>query len=71
MCSWCKKVALGGQWHEVEDAVRTLNLFSSHELPRISHGMCPTCAAGFHLLEQGEAPEVSVAPDGRSTRAAR
>jgi len=31
ICGWCKKIALpNGQWVEVEEAVRVLNLFHSH-----------------------------------------
>jgi len=43
MCSWCKRVAVAGEWLEVEAAIETLGLFESSRLPRISHGICPEC----------------------------
>lgn len=45
ICSWCKQVKLaGGRWVEVEEAMQELQLFEQRVLPRLSHGMCPTCA---------------------------
>jgi hypothetical protein len=45
ICGWCKKVPLpSGTWVEIEDATAQLSLFASGELPRLSHGICPTCA---------------------------
>lgn len=44
ICSWCKCVLLpGGEWVEVETAVRRLDLFGSHQLPQLSHGVCADC----------------------------
>ena len=46
MCSWCKHIQLDDDsWVEVEQAIRTLDLFQSSQLPAISHGMCEECAA--------------------------
>lgn len=48
MCSWCKKIRIGGDsWVEVEDAVRDLELFATSRLPQLSHGMCPSCSRLF------------------------
>lgn len=44
MCSWCKRVDLGGgEWGEVEAALASLRLFDRDVPPLISHGMCPAC----------------------------
>lgn len=44
MCSWCKKVDVGeDDWQEIEDAIKTLQLFERKLLPEISHTMCDTC----------------------------
>jgi hypothetical protein len=43
MCSWCKKVDIGGDWAEVEDAVARLRLFEQAVLPNLTHGICETC----------------------------
>lgn len=43
MCSWCKKVNDGGQWLELEEAVKALKLFEREKMPLISHGMCDAC----------------------------
>jgi hypothetical protein len=48
MCSLCKRleVAAAGappRWLEVEEAIRTLDLFGRLALPQLSHGVCPDC----------------------------
>lgn len=43
MCSWCKKVDIGGDWTEVEEAVARLRLFEQAVLPNLTHGICETC----------------------------
>lgn len=44
MCSWCKRVDLGGgRWGEVEAALASLGLFDREMPPLITHGMCPAC----------------------------
>jgi hypothetical protein len=44
ICSWCKKVYLPeGEWVEVEDAVRALDLFGPPSMPRITHTICNAC----------------------------
>jgi len=44
VCSWCKAVLADQAWLEVEQAVMRLRLFAADALPRISHGICPTCS---------------------------
>lgn len=46
MCAWCSRIKLGSMWAEVEEAVHHLGLLERHQLPGISHGICPSCAAG-------------------------
>lgn len=45
MCAWCKKVAVGQAYFEVEEAVERLRLFDRPALPLITHGICPECDA--------------------------
>jgi len=53
MCSWCKKVAVGGErWLEVEAALAALAPFNAEFPPGITHGICPHCEADqLHLLD--------------------
>lgn len=44
-CSWCKQMEVEGEWVEVEEGIRRLDLFDAAELPPISHGICPGCEA--------------------------
>jgi hypothetical protein len=43
MCSWCNRINLSDEWHEVEEAISRLELFEQGSLPQISHGMCEDC----------------------------
>jgi hypothetical protein len=43
MCGWCDRFEVEGEWVEVEEATRRLDLFVRAELPAISHGVCPDC----------------------------
>ena len=43
MCGWCDRFEVDGEWVEVEEAVRRLQLFARAELPALSHGICPDC----------------------------
>jgi hypothetical protein len=46
MCAWCKSVDAGGdEWRELEEAVGELEIFGPGPLPKITHGVCPTCKA--------------------------
>ena len=51
MCSWCKRVDTGaGQWCEIEEAVKALNLFDREKMPLIRHRMCGTCLKKLNEL---------------------
>lgn len=43
MCGWCDRFEVDGEWVEVEEVARRLELFNRPELPALSHGICPTC----------------------------
>lgn len=44
MCGWCKLVNMSlNEWVEVEEAIEDMGIFKLPKLPRISHGICPTC----------------------------
>jgi hypothetical protein len=45
MCGWCDRFEVDGEWVEVEEAARRLELFNYPELPALSHGICPDCNA--------------------------
>jgi len=43
MCGWCDRFEVEGEWVDVEEATRRLELFNRPELPSLSHGICPDC----------------------------
>lgn len=43
MCGWCDRFEVEGEWVEVEEAVRRLELFRRPELPALDHRICPDC----------------------------
>jgi hypothetical protein len=43
MCGWCDRFEVEGEWVEVEEAAKRLELFKRSQLPQISHGVCPDC----------------------------
>lgn len=43
MCGWCDRFEVEGEWVEVEEAAKRLQLFNRPELPALSHGICPDC----------------------------
>lgn len=44
MCSWCKRLpTASGEWLEVEEALRVLDILDAAPLPAITHGICPAC----------------------------
>jgi hypothetical protein len=45
ICAWCKKVSVGSEWLEVEDAVVKLQLFQEPLVPVLTHGICSSCRA--------------------------
>lgn len=44
MCGWCDRFEVEGEWVEVEEAARRLELFARPELPALGHGICPDCS---------------------------
>jgi len=45
MCGWCDRFEVDGEWVEVEEAAKRLELFNRPRLPAVSHGICPECNA--------------------------
>lgn len=43
MCAWCDRFLVEGEWVEVEEAAKRLELFRRSELPALDHGICPEC----------------------------
>lgn len=43
MCAWCDRFLVDGEWVEVEEAARRLELFRRDRLPTLDHGICPAC----------------------------
>jgi hypothetical protein len=43
MCAWCDRFLVAGEWVEVEQAAKRLELFRRGELPTLDHGICPRC----------------------------
>jgi hypothetical protein len=43
MCAWCDRFLVEGEWVEVEEAVKRLELFRRERLPMLDHGICPEC----------------------------
>lgn len=41
MCAWCDRFEIDGEWVEVEEAAKRLELFRRSELPAIDHTICP------------------------------
>jgi hypothetical protein len=41
MCSWCDRFEVDGEWVEVEEAARRLELFRRREMPALEHTVCP------------------------------
>lgn len=43
MCAWCDRFLVEGEWIEVEEAAKRLELFRREKLPLLDHGICPQC----------------------------
>ena len=43
ICSWCKRIRVGPDWLEVEQAIAKLPILQMPQPPQMTHGMCPTC----------------------------
>lgn len=44
MCAWCDRFLVEGEWVEVEEAAKRLELFRRSKLPELDHGICPQCS---------------------------
>jgi hypothetical protein len=44
MCAWCDRFLVEGEWVEVEEAAKRLELFRRSELPSLDHSICPRCS---------------------------
>lgn len=44
MCAWCDRFLVKGEWVEVEEAAKRLELFRRSEMPALDHGICPQCS---------------------------
>jgi hypothetical protein len=44
MCAWCDRFLVDGEWVEVEEAAKRLELFRHSEMPTLDHGICPSCS---------------------------
>jgi hypothetical protein len=44
MCAWCDRFLVEGEWVEVEEAAKKLELFRRSEMPTLDHGICPRCS---------------------------
>lgn len=44
MCGWCDRFEVDGEWVEVEEAAKRLDLFRRTELPALDHGVCSACS---------------------------
>lgn len=53
-CGWCKKIQVGTEWVEVEEAVHRLRLFQRRRLPAITHGICDECYARMSTAAAAE-----------------
>ncbi|MFN2425781.1 MAG: hypothetical protein ABR587_04990 [Candidatus Binatia bacterium] len=52
MCGWCKKLRIGEDWKEVEEATAALNLFEASAVPRLTHGICEACSEAMVAVLQ-------------------
>ncbi|HEX5762477.1 MAG TPA: hypothetical protein VFY04_05080 [Solirubrobacterales bacterium] len=41
MCAWCDRFEVSGEWMEVEEAAKRLQLFRRSEMPALEHTVCP------------------------------
>jgi hypothetical protein len=65
VCGWCKKVDVGGEWAEVEEAVAELGLFDRPVLPQLTHAICADCHARVVAALRGQRgpADPAAAPD--------
>ncbi len=61
-CAWCARVRChDDEWCDLEEGVQRLNLFDRDALPRLSHGMCPSCLTAMEAeIAEGPRPHGDV-----------
>lgn len=66
VCSMCKKILVAPEkWIEIEEALARLKLFEADKMPRLTHGMCPTCfQAAMKELDLLEKPGTAIGSGG-------
>jgi hypothetical protein len=68
-CAWCARVRTPvGEWRPVEEAVRIMDLFERESLPRLTHGICESCAAAMQREVSGDAPPDAITTLGGLVR---
>jgi hypothetical protein len=45
ICDWCSRICVDSVWRQPEFAMSRLDMLQVDDLSRITHGVCPTCAA--------------------------
>lgn len=65
VCSMCKKIRVSPQeWTEIEEGLARLRLFEVGRMPRLTHGLCPTCYEAAMLeLDESETPNKAIDSD--------
>lgn len=43
MCSWCKKIRMGSEWEELEQAINKYGLLTQTKIPSLTHTICQDC----------------------------
>ena len=43
MCSWCKKIKMGFEWEELEQAINKYGLLTQTQVPSLTHTICEDC----------------------------
>jgi hypothetical protein len=61
VCGWCQNIAVpGGGWVPVEEAMERLEVLAEEALPRLTHGICPSCHSC--MMAQLEPPTLNIHP---------
>lgn len=65
VCSMCKKIRVSPQqWVELEEGLARLRLFEVDRMPRLTHGLCPSCyEAAMAELDETETPQKAIDSD--------
>ena len=58
ICSWCRRIDIPGcSWGEIEAAIKALDLFGQHPMPRMTHTICDSCRGALRLELNQESGE--------------